>query len=139
MYHPSKSKKSAAKLGKMPAFAQALLRGILMSLLVSFTAILIVSLGLLLTDSMFVEQHVSGVMAAITLMSIFLGSLYGAFIKKSKGLLLGIFIGFFYVSISLACGFYLSGDSPSVLLLLNKYAAGLAAGALGGLLGITLS
>lgn len=124
---------------KISAMLLMVAAGVLVSLVISLVAIAFLSLCLLFSDNLAIERHISYVIVGITLLSIFAGSVYATFTLEARGLVMGMVIGFCYVSLSILIGLELVGEPFSLLVLANKYVAGIAAGALGGLVGVNLS
>jgi putative membrane protein (TIGR04086 family) len=114
-------------------------KGVLLSIAVSLLLIIFLSLINLLTESSFVDRYMQYIMVGITIISIFIGSVFATLHVESMGLVIGIAVGIIYVLISVAIGMKLSQESISLLILANKIIAGFAAGALGGLVGVNLS
>lgn len=110
-----------------------------MSLFVSVICTLLLSLVSLIAENLRLDHYVQYIMVAITMLSIFIGSAFATQKAASMGLILGMTIGVVYVLLSVAIGMKLSHETISLLVLANKLAAGIAAGALGGLVGINLS
>ncbi|MDR3565848.1 MAG: TIGR04086 family membrane protein [Negativicutes bacterium] len=123
---------------KAPGFAVMIGKGVLVSLVVSLICVLFLSLASLGTENLLVENYMRYIMVAVTMSSIFIGSAYAAQRAGAAGLLIGMAVGGVYVLISLAIGLEMSTDAVSMLVLANKFVAGLAAGALGGLVGVNL-
>ena len=113
-------------------------KGVLVSLLVSLVCILLLTVISLVTESLIVENYQRYIMIGVTMVSVFLGSVFSAHRAKSGGLLIGIGVGAIYVLLSLALGMEVSRESVNLLVLLNKLAAGLAVGALGAFVGVNL-
>ncbi|HEY3425968.1 MAG TPA: TIGR04086 family membrane protein [Negativicutes bacterium] len=113
-------------------------RGVLVSLTVSLVCIIFLSLISLASESMFIDHYLQYIMVAVTMISIFVGSVRATQRSESKGLLIGVAIGIIYVLISIGIGMELGPDSLATLVLANKFMAGIAAGALGGLVGVNL-
>ncbi|MPN12485.1 hypothetical protein SDC9_159803 [bioreactor metagenome] len=78
------------------------------------------------------------IMVGVTMVSIFVGSVYATQKSESKGLIIGMAIGFIYVLCSIGIGLEITHEPVVLLVLVNKCIAGLAAGALGGLVGVNL-
>ncbi len=124
---------------KIPQWVALIIAGVIMSLAISVFAVVFLSVFLLIAESSFIEYHLQYVIVGITMASIFIGSVYATYKVESKGLIMGIIIGFCYVSLSIIISVYVTQDSLSIWTTLNKYMAGIAAGALGGLVGVNLS
>ncbi len=124
---------------KVPKMVALIVAGVVMSLAISVLAVIFLSVFFLVSESSFVERNLQYVIVGVTMASIFIGSVYATFKVESKGLILGLIIGFCYVSVSILIGLYVAQDNLSVWVILNKYFAGIAAGGLGGLVGVNLS
>jgi putative membrane protein (TIGR04086 family) len=118
--------------------AGMLFKGVLVSLLVALVCTLFLTVVNLLTENLFVENHIRYIMIGINMISVFIGGAFAAQRTKSLGLLVGMGVGVIYVLISLAVGMEFSRDNLSLLVLANKFVAGMAAGALGGFIGVNL-
>lgn len=132
-----KSRKNQNFKGK-PGFIYCIIKGVVLSLFLALTSTLILTFLLSYWDLSFVEAHLQWIMVAITVISIFIGSTYSTYRVESKGLIIGILVGLFYILSGVAVTWTLGNDSFSLLLFTNKLVAGIAAGALGGLLGVNL-
>lgn len=124
---------------KVPKLVVLIIAGVMMSLAISVVAVIFLSVFFLVSESSFVERNLQYVIVGITMTSIFIGSVYATFKVESKGLIVGLIIGLCYVSASILIGLYVAQDNLSIWVLLNKYLAGIAAGGLGGLVGVNLS
>lgn len=118
--------------------AVLIFRGILVSLMVSLVCTLFLSVINLVTENTYIDSYIQYIMVGVTMMSIFIGSVYAANKASSKGLIIGVMIGFVYVLISVGLGMEISQEYVSLLVLANKFVAGIAAGILGGLVGVNL-
>jgi putative membrane protein (TIGR04086 family) len=136
---PVKKKSRIHLPRKVPKLAALIIAGVMMSLAISAFAVIFLSVFFLVSESSFVERNLQYVIVGITMISIFLGSVYATFKVESKGLIVGLIVGLCYVSVSILIGFYVAQDNLSIGVLLNKYLAGIAAGGLGGLVGVNLS
>lgn len=125
---PSKSPGAAILIGK----------GVLVSLTISILCTIFLSIISLITENVFIENYLTYVMVAITITSIFIGSVYSTLKAESMGLIIGMAIGFIYVLFSIGIGMQLATEPISWLMIANKITAGLAAGALGGFVGVNL-
>lgn len=134
----SKSSRFGAQPKKVPGVAVLMFKGILVSLAVSLVCILFLALAGLATETLFVDNYIRYIMVGVTMVSIFIGSAYAAQRAGAAGLIIGMAVGTVYVLISLAIGLEMSQDSVSVFVLASKFLAGIAAGALGGLVGVNL-
>jgi len=124
---------------KEPASAISLIfKGVLISLLVSLLCVLILTVISWVTDSLFVENYLRYIMIGVTMVSVFLGSVFAAHRARSAGLLIGVGVGAIYVLLALALGMEVSRESVNLFVMLNKLAAGLAVGALGAFVGVNL-
>jgi putative membrane protein (TIGR04086 family) len=123
---------------RVPGAVMAVGRGVLVSLIVSLVAIVFLSLVSLATESLFIENYMRYIMVGVTVASIFIGSVYAAQRAGGAGLLVGMAVGLLYVLISVAVGLELTAEPVSLLVMANKLFAGIAAGALGGLVGVNL-
>ncbi|MDR3592367.1 MAG: TIGR04086 family membrane protein [Negativicutes bacterium] len=121
-----------------PGVAVLIFKGVLVSLAVSLACVLFLALASLATESLLVENYMRYIMVAVTVISIFSGAAYAAQRAGSAGLFIGMAVGAAYVLISLAIGLEITPESVSFLVLANKFLAGVAAGALGGLVGVNL-
>ena len=123
---------------RAPGFAVLIGKGVLVSLFVSLICILFLSLASMATESLVLEDYLRYIMVAVTMISIFMGGAYAAQRAGSAGLIIGMAVGIVYVLISLAIGIEAAPEPLSFWILTNKLLAGLAAGALGGLVGVNL-
>lgn len=123
---------------KVPGTAMVIFKGVMVSLLVSLVAVLFLAFVSLVTDGSFIENYIRYIMVGITVASIFIGSAYAAQKAGSAGLFIGASVGIIYVLISVAIGLEVTPDTVSFLVLVNKLVAGIAAGTLGGLIGVNL-
>ncbi|MEN6413691.1 MAG: TIGR04086 family membrane protein [Veillonellales bacterium] len=126
------------KLQKPSGAVVLIFLGAIVSLAVSLVCTLFLSLVSLLSEGFFIERYMEYIMVAVTMVSIFIGSVFAAQKAESKGLLIGIAVGFIYVIVSVAVGMKISQETITLLVFANKFVAGIAAGALGGLIGINL-
>jgi len=78
------------------------------------------------------------ILVGVSLTSIFIGSAYATQKAQTMGLIIGMTVGIIYVLVSLGIGVELNNDTLSIFVVANKIVAGLAAGALGGLVGVNL-
>lgn len=123
---------------KVSGVAVSIFRGLIVSLVVSFISIIILSFITLTTESTVLERYMNYVMVAVTMLSIFIGSAYATSKTESKALIIGMAVGCVYVLISIGLGMEIANESITLLTMVNKFAAGIAAGALGGIIGINL-
>jgi len=113
-------------------------KGVVVGLVVSLIAVVLLTLANVATDSVFLEEYNRYIMVAITVGSIFLGSAYAAKKAGAQGIIIGMSVGLIYVLVSVAIGLEMSDDSPLLMVLTSRVIAGVAAGALGGLVGVNL-
>jgi len=123
---------------KVSGTAVLILKGVLVSLIVALVFTLFLSVISLVTDNTYVDFYIQYIMVGVTMISIFIGSAYATQQASSKGLLIGMFIGVIYVLLSVGLGMEISHESVSILVLTNKFVAGIGAGILGGLVGVNL-
>jgi len=135
---PTSRTRFTNKSPKVSGTAMLICRGAFVSILVSFVCILFLSLISLFTENTYVDHYVQYIMVGVTMVSIFIGSVYATKQSESKGLIIGMFIGVVYILISIGCGMEITHEYVSVLSLANKFLAGMAAGILGALLGVNL-
>lgn len=121
-----------------PGTAVTIGKGVLVSLLVSLVAIIFLSVVSLATENLFIENYLRYITVGVTVVSIFTGSAYAAQRAGGAGLFVGLAVGLVYVLISVAVGLEMTPEPVSLLVLANKFFAGLAAGALGGMVGVNL-
>jgi len=131
-------KRYNAQPQKVSGMAIPIFRGVTVSLFVSVISIIFLSLISLTSESTFLDRYMQYVMVAVTMLSIFIGSAFATHRAESKGLIIGIAVGFIYVLISVGLGMKISQESITLLVLANKFMAGIASGALGGLVGVNL-
>ena len=113
-------------------------KGVLASILVSIGCLLLISIITLFTDNNYIENHIQYMMIAVTLISIFVGSVCATCRTQSRGLIVGMTVGLLYVLLSITISFTLHQDNMIILILITKCLAGLGAGAMGGLVGVNL-
>jgi putative membrane protein (TIGR04086 family) len=118
--------------------ALLIVKGVVASLIVSIASVLFLSVISLATENTFIDQYMQYIMVGVTMISIFMGSVYATQKAESKGLLIGMVIGIIYVLFSIGLGMKLSPEPFVWLVLINKCIAGIAAGGLGGLVGVNL-
>lgn len=134
----------AKKIGRYssPTAQTGHVRYIMYGLGVSVMATLFFSLFLsfasMVTTSVQVETYMSYVVVGVTVTSIFIGSAYAAQKAGNNGLVIGAAIGAIYVFLSIALGMKLNGETITLAMFANKFFAGVAAGALGGTVGVNL-
>lgn len=134
----TKRTRFSAKRQQDAGIALLIFKGVIASLIVSIVSILFLSLISLVNENTFIERYMQYLMVAVTMVSIFVGSVYATQKAESKGLIIGMAIGFIYVLFSVGLGMKLTHEPIIYLVLANKCLAGLAAGALGGLVGVNL-
>jgi len=113
-------------------------QGLLVSFIVSIISIIFLSFLTLTSESSFLEHYMQYVMVAVTMGSIFIGSAFATSKVESKALIVGMAVGCIYVLISVGIGMEITNESITLLILANKFIAGIAAGALGGIIGVNL-
>lgn len=118
--------------------AALICKGVIVSFIVALLFILFLSIVSLVFDGTFIEHYMKYIMVGITMISIFIGSAYAAQKAEARGLIIGIAVGTLFVLVSVGFGLNTSGESIMPLVVLNKFLAGIAAGALGGLIGVNL-
>lgn len=123
---------------KAAGIAMPVFQGLVVSLLVSVLSIVFLSFITLTSDSTFVEVYLKYIMVAVTMVSIFIGSAFATSKVESRALLVGMAVGCIYVLLSVGIGLEITNDSITFPALVNKFLAGLAAGALGGVIGVNL-
>lgn len=133
-----KRSRVAVKQQETTGIPFAIFKGVMMSLGVSVILAILLSVFVLLVENTYVEQYLNYFMVAVTLVSIFCGSVYATQKVGARGLLIGAVVGGIYIIISVAIGMELNKETISLLVFANKFAAGIAVGALGGLLGVNL-
>lgn len=127
-----------SKPPKVAGTAVLIFRGLFVSLIAALLWTLFLSVISLVTDSTYVDDYIQYIMVGVTMMSIFIGSVYATQQAASKGLIIGMLIGIIYVLVSVGIGMEISNESVGLFVLLNKFVAGIAAGILGGLVGVNL-
>lgn len=115
-----------------------IIKGIFISLLISLFCTLLLSFLSLMTEATFIDNYMQYTIVAITVFSIFSGSMYAGRQAGARGAFLGGCIGLIYVLLFVLIGMNLNTETISLLIVLNKIAAGIAAGVLGGLIGVNL-
>lgn len=118
--------------------AVLIFKGVITSVAVSVFCILFLSLISLTSDSSFIDAYMQYILVGVSLTSIFIGSAYATQKAQTMGLIIGMMVGIIYVLVSLGIGVELNNDTLSIFVVANKIVAGLAAGALGGLVGVNL-
>lgn len=118
--------------------AVLIFKGVITSVAVSVFCILFLSLISLTSDNSFIDAYMQYILVGVSLTSIFIGSAYATQKAQTMGLIIGMTVGIIYVLVSLGIGIELNNDTLSIFVVANKIVAGLAAGALGGLVGVNL-
>jgi len=118
--------------------AVLIFKGVITSVAVSVFCIFFLSLISLTSDNSFIEAYMQYIMVGVSLTSIFIGSAYATQKAQTMGLIIGMTVGIIYVLVSLGIGVELNNETLSIFVVVNKIVAGLAAGALGGLVGVNL-
>ena len=138
MAKSSRYSRSALQSPKSTNTVLQVLKGALISLLASVIFVLLLVGFSLLQEDMTLDRYLQYVMIMIALLSIFIGSAWASHQTQSQGLLVGVSVGILYSLLSMLIGIELNPSTLSVSILLAKLAAALAAGALGGLVGLNL-
>lgn len=134
----SRHLRSTPKVQKNPGVALLIFKGVTASLLLSIAFALFLSLVSLITENSYIDHYMQYIMVAVTMLSIFIGSVYATQKSESRGLIIGMSIGIIYVLFSIGLGMKLSHEPIVTLVIIYKFIAGIAAGALGGLIGVNL-
>ncbi len=113
-------------------------KGVAVSIAISLLCAVCLSVISLMSEDGFIENYLEYIMVAVTMTSIFVGSVYATKQIAAKGLLVGCAVGVIYVLFSTGVGLELGHEQVSWLMLVNKFAAGSLAGALGGFIGVNL-
>ncbi|AIF51903.1 TIGR04086 family membrane protein [Pelosinus sp. UFO1] len=121
-----------------PGMASLIVKGVFVSIITSLVCTLFLSLVSLVTENTYIDNYMQYVMVGVTMVSIFIGSVYATQKASSRGMVIGIMIGFIYVLISVGIGMEMSQESISPFVLANKVMAGIAVGILGGIVGVNL-
>ncbi|GMA99612.1 TIGR04086 family membrane protein [Pelosinus sp. IPA-1] len=121
-----------------PGMASLIIKGVFVSIIASLVCTLFLSLISLVTENTYIDNYMQYVMVGVTMVSIFIGSVYATQKASSRGMVIGIMIGFIYVLISVGIGMEMSQESISPFVLANKVIAGIAVGILGGIVGVNL-
>ena len=121
-----------------PGMASLIVKGVFVSIITSLVCTLFLSLVSLVTENTYIDNYMQYVMVGVTMVSIFIGSVYATQKASSRGMVIGIMIGFIYVLISVGIGMEMSQESISPFVLANKLLAGIAVGILGGIVGVNL-
>lgn len=115
-----------------------ILHGIGMSVLATLFFSLFLSLASMVIETVYLDVHLPYVIVGVTVTSIFIGSVYATQKAGNHGLMIGVAIGAVYVFLAVALGMKLSGETITLAMFANKFIAGVAAGALGGTIGVNL-
>lgn len=134
-----KYRKSGMPPGKNAGMAISVILGFLVSICLSLLFITLLSIMNVISDTFYIDSYLQYLMVAVNMVSIFIGSVYAAQRVQSKVVLTGMAVGCIYVIFSVAVGMTMSGETISLSLLAGKLLTGLAAGVLGGLVGVNLS
>jgi len=126
------------KPSRVSGTAVLILRGVLVSLIVSLACTLFLSVISLVTENTYIDSYIQYIMVGVNMISIFIGSIYATQQIAAKGLLIGMFVGLIYVLLSAGFGMEIIHQYISLSVLANKFVAGVAAGILGGLVGVNL-
>ncbi|WP_094602933.1 hypothetical protein SPSIL_025720 [Sporomusa silvacetica DSM 10669] len=118
--------------------SMAIFKGVTVSIVISLICAVCLSIISLISESGFIDNYLEYIMVAVTMISIFVGSVYATKQTAAKGLLVGCAVGIVYVLFSVGIGIELGQEQISWLMLGNKIAAGSLAGALGGFIGVNL-
>ena len=116
----------------------AVLKGVGVSIAASLMGVVGLAVITLASENSVIDHYLEYSMVAITMISIFAGSVYAAKQTAAKGLLVGCTVGLIYVLFSAGVGNELGQEQISWLMLGNKLTAGCMAGALGGFIGVNL-
>lgn len=123
---------------KVSGTAKLILRGVVVSFSFSLLCLVVLATLSILIENTYIDDYIQYIMVGVTILSIFVGSMEAARHAAGKGMLIGIMIGIIYVLFSVGIGMEMNQGSISLFLLLNKLAAGVAVGILGGLVGVNL-
>jgi len=118
--------------------SMAIFKGVTVSIVSSLICAVGLSIISLISEDGFIDNYLEYIMVAVTMISIFVGSVYATKQTAAKGLLVGCAVGIVYVLFSVGIGIELGREQISWLMLGNKIAAGSLAGALGGFIGVNL-
>ena len=113
-------------------------KGVAVSIAISLFFAVCLSVISLLSEDRFIDNYLEYIMVAVTMVSIFAGSVYATKQTAAKGLLIGCAVGGVYVLFSIGVSLEFGHEQVSWLMLTNKFAAGCLAGALGGFIGVNL-
>ena len=132
-------RKGSLPPGKTAGTPMSIILGFIVSVCISLLFITLLSIINVVSDTFYIDNYLQYLMVVINMLSIFIGSVYAAQRVQSKVLWTGMAVGFLYVVFSIGIGMTMSGETISLSLLAGKLLTGLAAGALGGLVGVNLS
>ena len=138
MAKTSRYTRPATQPAKPPRATMLILKGAFISIVTSVLCIVTLALITLATENTSIESYAPYIMIGVSLLSIFIGSAWATKEAQARGLLIGMAVGVIYVLLSLAIGIELNQETLSLLVVANKLGAGLAAGALGGMVGVNL-
>lgn len=130
--------KSTPKKPENTNIPLVIFKGVAVSIVISLLCAVGLSVISLLSEDRFIENYLEYIMVAITMVSIFAGSVYATKQTAAKGLLIGCAVGGVYVLFSIGVSLEFAHEQVSWLMLVNKFAAGSLAGALGGFIGVNL-
>lgn len=139
MTKPNRYHKGAISPEQPAGKAISILLGFIVSACISLLFIALLALINAISDTFYLEEYLQYLLVTINMLSIFIGSIYTAQRVKSKILISAMAVGFLYVMFSIGIGISLGDDAISIPLLFAKISTGLAAGALGGLVGLKLT
>ncbi|MDL2280445.1 TIGR04086 family membrane protein [Selenomonadales bacterium OttesenSCG-928-I06] len=149
-----KEKKSSRPIEDKKRYFILVLKGVVVSIIISMISIFFLSLVTIVTDlyntnttignviaifSYNLDFYLNYIMIGITMLSIFFASLYIAKVSQRRGALLGIAIGCIYVLFSVGISTDLGQNQIFIASFLNKLLAGCFSGALGGFIGVNMS
>lgn len=134
-----KYRKGGMPPARSTGIAMSIILGFIVSVCISLLLITLLSLINVVSDTFYIDNYLQYLMVAVNMLSIFIGSVYAAQRVQAKVLLTGMAVGFLFVVFSVGVGMTMSGEPISLSLLAGKLLTGLAAGALGGLVGVNLS
>lgn len=115
-----------------------IIRGIFISSIVALGLTVVLSAITLLLETDYIDLYIKYIMVAVTLFSVFTGSMYAANRAQTKGLIVGGCVGLIYAMIFIVIGSSWNREELLLFIILNKMAASVAAGLLGGLIGVNL-
>ena len=115
-----------------------IMKGLGVSVGVSIGCLILLSIFTMFSESSYLENHIQYVMVAVTMVSIFIGSVCSTLRTESMGLIIGMVVGLLYVVLSIAISCIFNQEAIVIVMIVSKVLAGLAAGAIGGLVGVNL-